>query len=182
MIPPRSPYSLIQEDLWPNDWLILVACIMLNCTRRKQVEKVLPAFVERWATPAAFMAAPLEDVVALCKPLGFANRRSANLKKMTKRYLMGPWEHARELPGIGEYGARSWEIFCCGILGAEPPKDHALVQYYEWRSASLRDDAVVLKHWDRHAAVDEERHVGRSHVDPGSDADQVPIVVESAAA
>jgi hypothetical protein len=70
--------------------------------------------------------------MALIKPLGFVNRRTDNIFKMTHRYLTGPWTHARELPGIGEYGATAWEIFCQGIFHDEPPKDHALVLYYKW--------------------------------------------------
>lgn len=140
MIPPRSPFGLIQEDLWPSSWLILVAGMMLNCTSRKQVERVLPEFRRRWPTAQDFMRADLNDVAVLCRSLGFANRRSIALKKMTERYLAGPWQHARELPGVGEYGARAWEIFCLGELGDTVPKDHALVRYFEWR-----------KHHDRSA-------------------------------
>ena len=131
-VPPRSPYSLIQEDLFPDEWMILVSCMMLNCTSRKQVEKVLPEFRRQWSTPQAFMSASPEEVIALCRPLGFANRRTVNLKKMTQHFLAAPWEDARELPGIGEYAARAWEIFCLGKIGNEVPKDHALVQYYVW--------------------------------------------------
>lgn len=105
---------------------------MLNCTTRKQVEKVLPEFVRRWPTPQAFLKADKVEVGQLITPLGFARRRTVCLFKMTEAYLTTPWQHARELPGIGEYGARAWEIFCKGELGDEPPKDHALVQYWEW--------------------------------------------------
>ena len=131
-VPPRSPYSLIQEDLWPSEWAILVSCMMLNCTSRKQVEKVLPEFLRRWPNARQFTTAPVAEVVELCRPLGFANRRTVNLKKMTEAYLAGGWQHARELPGIGEYGAAAWEIFCRGTLPEEAPKDHALVLYYHW--------------------------------------------------
>ncbi len=105
---------------------------MLNCTTRKQVEKVLPEFRRRWPTPQAFMSADVDEVMTLCRPLGFANRRTANMKKMTARYLMAPWEDVRELPGVGEYAARAYEMFCLGEFGTEPPKDHALVQYWNW--------------------------------------------------
>lgn len=132
MIPPRSPYSLIQEDLWPDRWLILVSCMMLNCTQRKQVERVLPEFIRRWPTPQAFLAASPQDVVDLCKLLGFATRRTVNLIMMTEHYLNEPWSDVRELPGVGEYAARAYEIFCLSKLGDSPPKDHALVQYWEW--------------------------------------------------
>lgn len=78
------------------------------------------------------MKADRDEVADVIRPLGFVNRRTANMFKMTEAYLTAPWQHARELPGIGEYGARAWEIFCKGELGDEPPKDHALVLYYDW--------------------------------------------------
>ena len=132
-MPPRSPYGLIQEDLWPNEWLILVTCMLLNCTTRKQVEKVLPEFRERWPTPQDFFKADWTDVGNLIGTLGFARRRTLNLMKMTERYLTGPWSDPRELPGVGEYAARAWEIFCQGELGDTEPKDHALTEYWRWR-------------------------------------------------
>lgn len=132
MIPKRSPYGLIQEDLWPNKWLILVSCMMLNCTSRKQVEKVLPTFINTWPTPQEFMKANPDDVASLCKPLGFANRRTKNMFKMTERFLAAPWSDPRDLPSIGEYAARSYEIFCMGKIGDNDPKDHALTRYWSW--------------------------------------------------
>lgn len=132
MIPPRSPYGLIQEDLWPNGWLILVSCMLLNCTSRKQVERVLPEFINRWPTPQAFMSVDLDEVATLCKPLGFANRRTQNVFRMTERFIASNWDDVRELPGVGEYAARAYEIFVLGVLGSEPPKDHALTKYWSW--------------------------------------------------
>ncbi len=134
MIPKRSPYGLIQEDLWPNKWLILVSCMMLNCTTRKQIEKVFPSFIKRWPTPQAFMEAKEEDVASLCRPLGFANRRTKNLMRMTERFLTSDWSDPRELPGVGEYAARSYEIFCMGKVGNTDPNDHALTRYWLWRT------------------------------------------------
>lgn len=106
--------------------------MMLNCTSRKQVEKVLPEFIKRWPTPVDFMSTKRDDVVEVCRSLGFANRRTDNLYKMTERFIAGPWSDVRELPGIGEYAARSYEIFCLGHMGTSCPNDHALTQYYEW--------------------------------------------------
>ena len=179
-VPPRSPYSLIQEDLWPDRWLILVSCMMLNCTSRKQVEKVLPEFKRRWPTPQAFLAANDADVVELCRPLGFANRRTTNLKKRTVRYLAGPWTDPRELPGVGEYGARAYEIFCLGVLGDAPPKDHALVQYWHW-VVGLADDALVAQEVADRVVVHEEADVG-SLAQPGRDAEQLAVEVPTPAA
>jgi methyl-CpG-binding domain protein 4 len=133
MIPPRSPFSLIQEDLWPDEWMILVSCMLLNQTTRKQMEKVLPSFKRRWPTPQKFLEADLSDVGNLIGCLGFARRRTVNLVKMTQAYVSGEWTHARELPGIGDYGGAAWEIFCKGKLPDECPKDGALMKYWHWR-------------------------------------------------
>ena len=146
-IPPRSPFSLLQEDLWSSapesEWIILVACIMLNCTTRKQVEKILPSFREKWPAPQTFINADKIEVATLITPLGFCRRRTVCLMQMTKQYLEGTWTHASELPGIGPYGSTSWEIFCRGIIGDEPPKDHALTQYWAWRKANDSTNDLV---------------------------------------
>lgn len=139
MIPAVSPYGLIQESLWPDEWMILVSCMMLNCTTRKQVEKILPTFMQRWPKPDLFVNCDIDELKNLIRPLGFSNRRSNALKEMSKAYLAKKWSHANELPGIGVYAARAWEIFCRGIVGDTPPQDHALVQYYHWRKLNEKN-------------------------------------------
>lgn len=132
-LPPRSPYGLIQEDLFPDAWKILIVSMLLNCTRRKQVERILPELFQKWPSPKELLAANQLDVATLCKPLGFTNRRTQNIFRMTERFVTQDWNDVRELPGVGEYCARSYEIFCKNMLGSEPPNDHALLQYYLWR-------------------------------------------------
>jgi len=138
MIPPASPYSLIQEHVWPNRWLVIVTSMMLNCTRRKQVEKVLPDFVQLWPDPETFVKADDADVIDLIRPLGFANRRTVNLKSMSKRFITKDWFDARELPGVGAYAAAAYEIFCLGKVPAKAPDDHALKQYVFWFNEVVR--------------------------------------------
>lgn len=106
--------------------------MMLNCTSRKQLERVYPAFANKWQDPQKFLAAPRDEIVTLITPLGFGNRRADNLIKMTKHYLGSTWEHANQLPGVGEYAATAWEIFCHGIFKDVEPKDGALKVYWNW--------------------------------------------------
>jgi len=131
--PCRSPFSLIQEDLWPDEWKILVACLMLNCTSRKQVEKVLPGFFAKWPDAEALLDADEDEIKSTISPLGFKNRRTNNLLKMAVVYRGKDWKDIRDLPGVGEYAARAWEIFCRNELGTAPPTDGALVAYWRWR-------------------------------------------------
>lgn len=133
MIPPRSPYCLIQEDLWPNEWKILVSCMLLNCTTRSAMEKVLPHLFAKYPNAVAMATADQGQLSQVIGRLGFGNRRASNLIKMSQHYLGSNWKHARDLPGIGEYAAAAWEIFVRGTLPSDAPKDHALVRYYNWR-------------------------------------------------
>lgn len=132
MIPPRSPYSLIQEDLWPNEWKILVSCILLNCTTRKQVEKVMPRLFQLCPDAASMSVVDKEPLARVIAPLGFKNKRSSTLISMSKAYLKGGWTHAKELPGVGEYAAAAWEIFVKRSMPSMCPKDHALTLWWKW--------------------------------------------------
>lgn len=129
-VPPRSPWGLIQEDLWPDPWRILVACIMLNQTSRKQVECVLPEFFERWSTPESFIDADPLDVRDVIKSLGFGNRRTAALKFMTRDFL-DPNKTIEQYNGIGLYGRAAYYVFCDGKLPTGV-SDHALSAYVDW--------------------------------------------------
>lgn len=123
---------MIQEDLWPNEFLILVSCVLMNCTQRKQVERVLPELMRRWSTPQAMAIADATELSGVIGSLGFGNRRAITLIKLSQDYLRPGWSDARELCGIGEYAGRAWDIFCRGVLGDLPPNDHALVMYWEF--------------------------------------------------
>lgn len=130
--PPRSPWGLIQEDLYPDEWKCIVVCLLLNCTSRRQIEKILPDFFRRWPGPAELCAAKADEIESLISCLGFGKRRTGRLRDMSAAYLKGEWKHASELPGVGDYAARMWEIFFQGILGNEPPNDGALKLYWYW--------------------------------------------------
>jgi len=133
LIPPRSGFGLIQEDLWPDEWKILVSCMLLNCTSRKQVEKVLPCFFSKWPNPETLIKAKSDEISETISSLGFKNRRTNNLVKMSKEYLKFQWKDPKDLPGIGDYASRAWQIFFANNLGDLPPKDGALVIYWNWR-------------------------------------------------
>ena len=133
MIPPRSPYCLIQEDLWPDKWKMLVSCVLLNRTARKQVERILPQLFALCPTPNDMAQCDPALLASVISPLGFKNRRAVTLINLSKNFLMPNWTHASELPGIGEYGSAVWDIFVLNKLPDQAPNDHALTWYYNWR-------------------------------------------------
>lgn len=132
-IPPVSPYGLIQEALWPNGWKILVACILLNCTSRRQIDKVIDKLFKKYPNAISMSFANKSELSEIISSLGFCNRRSETLIKMSKKYIQHDWKKASDLPGIGEYANAAWEIFIEGKLPDKSPKDGALKTYHEWR-------------------------------------------------
>lgn len=132
MIPKRSLHGILQEDLWPNDWAILVTCLLLNRTTRKQVERVLGQFFTSWPTPEELLRADKEHVSSAIASLGFKHRRAELIFKMSETYVTKNWKDASELPGIGAYGAACWRMLFRQEFSDVPPEDHALVDY--WRS------------------------------------------------
>ena len=130
--PPKSPHGLIQEVLWPDEWKILMSCLMLNQTTRKQVDKVIWQFFDKWPEPKEFLKSTHEEVSNLLRPLGFYNRRPKAMRKFTEQYMQDEWLEPIELYGIGKYANDAWRIFCRGDWQQVEPQDHALNKYHSY--------------------------------------------------
>ena len=101
---------LLQEIYQPDGWKMLVCCMLLNLTNRKQVDTIRDELFERYPTPKDMMKANQSELAELLKPLGLYNRRAKSLKKMSEGYVEG-FKSVDELYGIGQYAKDSWEIF-----------------------------------------------------------------------
>ena len=130
--PPRSPYGLLQEDYWPEQWKILVCCLLLNQTSRRQVDPMIDEFFERYPNPKAIMNADEESLRQLLQPLGLYNRRVNTLKKFSEGFVANGWSTAGDLYGCGKYADDAWRIFCKGDWQNVVPNDHALNEYHDW--------------------------------------------------
>lgn len=131
-VPPASPYDLIQEKLWPNEWKILIACQLLNQTTRKQLDKVIDKFFCRWPDPQSLLVATPEEIGDVLRPLGFWQRRPKSLLRFSKEYLEKEWSEPITLHGVGKYANDAWRIFIRGDWQEVEPKDHALIAYHSW--------------------------------------------------
>jgi methyl-CpG-binding domain protein 4 len=136
-IPPK--YGLIQEKYWPDGWKILVCCLCLNLTTRKQMEPVVAKMFELW--PDASSLAQADDVVLedLIRPLGMQKKRTQTLKRMSAQYVSGNWKQAKDLHGIGKYGDDAYRIFILGDWRNVVPNDHALNDYHEHLRKTLEE-------------------------------------------
>jgi len=130
MIPVRSLRRLIQEDYYPDEFKVLVCCLLLNRTRGKQVRGVVDKLFEKYPCAYDMARAVEEDLVDLLQPLGFQKQRAKRLIQFADAYQGIWWQDARELPGVGEYAFDCWRIFFLEELGDVCPNDHALSDYW----------------------------------------------------
>ena len=101
---------LLQEIYKDDGWKMLVCCMLVNLTNRKQVDTVRDKLFFKYPTPKDMMKAKHSDLVDIIKPLGLYNTRADRLIKMSKGYVKG-FKSVDELYGIGQYAKDSWEIF-----------------------------------------------------------------------
>ena len=130
--PPRSPIGMLQEDLWPNEWKILVACLLHNQTSRKQVNKVYEELFRLYPTADSMKDADVNDLQSLIKPLGMWKRRTETLRRFSREYIEKEWSSPKELYGCGKYAEDAWRVFCVGDWKEVHPNDHALNKYRDW--------------------------------------------------
>lgn len=126
-IPPRSPYSLIQEELFNQPFWLLIACILLNRSSRVVAQRVLSELMIRWPAPSDIVSADQQALADCVKCLGFVKRRTAFVSSLAR--AAASHQDLLQQKGIGEYAKRSYTIFCCGELGESGPDDGSLKRY-----------------------------------------------------
>ena len=102
--------SLLQDIYKRDPWKMLVCCVMLNLTTRKQVDRVRDNLFNRYPHPVSMAFCDQKELEKIIKPLGMQNKRASTLRRFSLEYLRG-FTNVKELHGIGQYGEDSWEIF-----------------------------------------------------------------------
>jgi len=118
---------LLQEIYQDNGWKMLVCCMLVNVTNRKQVDIVRNELFTKYPTPEDMMKAEHSELVEIIRPLGLYNTRAERLIKMSEGYVNG-FNDVTELYGIGQYAKDSWEIFQLGNRSVKP-RDLVLQEY-----------------------------------------------------
>lgn len=132
MIKNKSPYNLLQEIYWPDEWKILICCMFLNQTGRKQVDAVREIFFKKWPNAKRAATANPEEMKDVIRSLGFVNRRTNSIILMSQDFIGKKWTEPKELYGIGQYGQDSYDIFVRGNIKIKNPSDHVLKKYLKW--------------------------------------------------
>lgn len=119
-------FVLLQEILWPNRWQSTVACVLLNRTKRAQVDKVWPTLFKKAPDAKALLSMDHEELQTILKPLGLSNVRAKRLKNLAEDWIAEI--NFDDLRGVGEYAIASDKIFYRNEIPDEV-KDHALSYY-----------------------------------------------------
>jgi methyl-CpG-binding domain protein 4 len=130
--PPLSPFQLVQEPYFGNEWKVLVCCQLLNMTTHVQVRKILEKLFSSYPDAPSMAQADEGDLREIVRSLGFYNKRARTLIRFSKEYLEKGWASASDLYGIGKYGNDAWHIFCVGDWKDIHPNDQALNKYHGW--------------------------------------------------
>lgn len=131
-----SPYELLQEIYYHNPWKSMVCCILLNRTKRAQVDRVREALFRTYNDALDMADADPETLAKILQPLGFQNKRAKTLIKFSEDWVSKDWTDPRDLHGIGQYAADSYDIFYNNKLDINP-NDGVLVKYLEWKRTHL---------------------------------------------
>ena len=101
---------LLQEIYQDDPWKMRVCCILLNLTKRQQVDLVRDELFSLYPTPYDMVNSDEYYLSHLLQPLGLYNKRAQTLKKFSQDYING-FNDIQECYGVGQYGKDSWNIF-----------------------------------------------------------------------
>ncbi|KFM64166.1 Methyl-CpG-binding domain protein 4, partial [Stegodyphus mimosarum] len=144
-IPPRSPFNLIQEDLYHDPWKMLIATICLQKTTGGSVKKVLSDFFKKFPTPNILLQAQPSEISQCLQTLGLQDKKAKIIFRFSDDYINKNWKYPIELHGIGKYGNDSYRIFCVNEWKQVQPKDHMLEKYHEWLKEKFKSDVNFFK-------------------------------------
>ena len=135
-----------------SDWHILIGCLLLTKTDRKQARPALEMLFDRVPGPAeaAALKDP-EDKEALrdvLEPCGLLNRRFQAIVELSRDYLDPSKRVPLDLSWVGKYAIDSYDMFALGaelhVADVEDPElTDWLVGFWEGR----------LEHWRVPAAM-----------------------------
>ena len=130
--PPILPVGMLQEDLWPDIWKILVACILHNQTSRKQVDKVYKELFEVYPDASSMSEADVGDLAEMLRPLGLYNRRARSLKRFSDEFNSVDWKKPSDLYACGKYADECYDVFYTGNWKKVKTEDGSLKRYVDW--------------------------------------------------
>jgi len=134
-MPPKSPLNLVEETLFHSPHRLLVATILLNKQRATRMAPLMHRLFARWPTAKALAQADVAELSELLRPLGLQHQRANRIVAMSAAWVAcdgDVGDSASRLPGIGQYGADAFALFCTPNWRSVRPKDIELSKYVRW--------------------------------------------------
>lgn len=143
--------ELLQERYVDDPWKLLVCCILLNQTTRRQVDEVLEEreLFKKWPDCSSMAAADIKQLEMLIQPCGLWHRRARTLITFSEQWENWLYEkrrrpeHAdiRHFYGIGPYAIDSYRFFVDGDISRGPMSgDKELIAYYRRRHGEGKEE------------------------------------------
>ncbi|XP_028077077.1 uncharacterized protein LOC114279090 isoform X1 [Camellia sinensis] len=130
--PPRSPFSLLQEDHAHDPWRVLVICMLLNRTTGVQAGQVISELFSLCPNAKTALEVATEEIEKVIQTLGLQRKRAVMLHRFSQEYLGECWTHVTQLHGVGKYAADAYAIFCTGKWDRVRPTDRMLNKYWSF--------------------------------------------------
>lgn len=142
-LPIDQKYDLLQLRYLYDPWKATIACILLNRTKRAQVDKVINELFYECPTPLYMSWISDITLISIIEPLGFKNRRCEMLKNFSEDYIkevvtIAPRSLCNpsrpkinnlfKMRGVGQYALDSFRIFFNHDWYFEP-EDKELAKY-----------------------------------------------------
>ncbi|PIK43963.1 putative methyl-CpG-binding domain protein 4 [Apostichopus japonicus] len=137
--PPKSPYNLVQENLFHDPWKLLVATIFLNKTTGVKAIPILWQFLDKYPSPEVTQRADWKPIADMIWTLGLHEKRAKMIIRFSDEFLTKDWTYPEELFGIGKYGNDSYRIFCVNEWRQVKPTDHMLNKYHDWLKENWKE-------------------------------------------
>ena len=142
----QPSHDLLQLSYMENFWKMMVGCILLNLTRREQVDKVRESLFDAYPSASDMSLADKATLAEILKPLGLYNRRADTLIAFSKDFFCRSSSsygydlllELERMKGIGDYALDSYAIFGLGHINIRP-EDKELIEYVRWLGADLRE-------------------------------------------
>lgn len=145
------PLQAVRWEASGDPWQVMVACVLLNQTSRRQVDAVHPELFRRWPGPRQWVDGDRDAQRELLGPLGLADRRDrllfllswAWVARFPRGFLSSParrlqlWRDVdvTRYPGLGRYAADSFRLFVLGDVAGQPASGDPVVA--AWRGLAI---------------------------------------------
>jgi methyl-CpG-binding domain protein 4 len=133
--------QLLQLKYRSEPWKLLVACILLNRTSRRQVDGVIDDLFLDYPTPEALSQARERDLSELLHPLGMQRNRATRLIAFAEDWIALDfmWQgttpngltELSALTGVGDYALDSYRMFVLNDRTVDPT-DKELRRWKAW--------------------------------------------------